>query len=554
MSKAQKGKGALEIIEEAIHILRSNPLSLLPFYFIGSLPFVMAFLYFWADMSRSAFAPEYCLTASLGLAALFIWMKCWQAVFCRKVRDHVNHQPSPPWTFKQTLRLLSSQAILSGTGVVLLPIALAIAVPFGWVYAFYQNLSSEDNGSDPSVKDLYTRSWRLAHLWPGQNHAILIIISGFSLFVFLNLGLTIYVFPIFLKKFLGIEMPMAMTGHSIFNATFLSAVCGLTYLCVDPLIKIIYTLRCFYGASLKTGEDLITDLSGSAGFRRGLSYVFILLFVSAALMHGSAYTASGQETSQTTEKRYSVTPDELDDSIEKVMGQREFVWRMPEENMKKIQKEESGLLGRFVTWAMDNLRALKNFINNWWTRIRNWFKGLFPDIKPDQINARGWLDAAHVLLYSILVVLICLLAIILWRLIRGRRKSPARVAEKIVLSKPDLSDDYVNPVELPADHWLGMAKDLMQKQSLRLALRAFYLSTLARLAERDMITVAKFKSNMDYVRELQRRAHEHQELLSLFSANVQTFDRSWYGMHEVTKSVLDLFISNQERMAAIVHG
>ena len=88
MGKDQKTKGAMEIIEEAVYVLRRNPLSLLAGYYIGTLPFITALLYFWADMSRSAFAEDYCSPASLGLALLFIWMKCWHAVFCQKLTAH----------------------------------------------------------------------------------------------------------------------------------------------------------------------------------------------------------------------------------------------------------------------------------------------------------------------------------------------------------------------------------------------------------------------------------------------------------------------------------
>ena len=56
MKKSHKKhpKSAIRIIEEAVHILRSAPGSLLSVYYIGSVPFILGLLYFWADMSRSA--------------------------------------------------------------------------------------------------------------------------------------------------------------------------------------------------------------------------------------------------------------------------------------------------------------------------------------------------------------------------------------------------------------------------------------------------------------------------------------------------------------------
>lgn len=551
MAKKQKGKTALEIIEEAVHILRSNPVRLLSVYFIGSLPFVIAFLYFWADMSRSAFATEYCISASLGLAMLFIWMKCWHTVFCRKVMAYISQQSSSIWSTKRILRMICTQSFLSSIGIIVLPIVLIIAVPFGWVYAFYQNLSAEDNGRQ-SLKEVVKKSWHLANLWPGQNHIILFIISVFSLLVFLNICVTIYLLPILLKKLLGVDTVFALSGFKVLSTTFLSAGCGLTYLCIDPVLKTIYTLRCFYGSSLKSGDDLRTDLISLKGCRKGLSFMLILWFCSSFLINAYAYEPTNKTGKAPLVKEY-ITPEKLDKAIEEIMHQREFIWRMPKENLEK-EDEEFGTLEHFIFWAIDNIRDLLKFINNWWNKIRDWFKSLFPDIEPARSNNRGWLNTAHIMLYSILIILVCLMAIILWRLFKSRKRSPVKISGEAVFSIPDLSDGYVNPVELPADRWLTIGKDLMKKQSLRLALRAFYLSILARLAEKNMITIAKYKSNMDYMGELERRAHEYKELLSLFSFNIKLFDRSWYGMHEVTGDVIDRFIEAQERMITIVQS
>ena len=63
--------------------------------------------------------------------------------------------------------------------------------------------------------------------------------------------------PYLLKTFLGIETTFTRAGNwSVLNTTFLAACCGVAYLCLDPVLKAIYVLRCFYGQSLQTGEDL----------------------------------------------------------------------------------------------------------------------------------------------------------------------------------------------------------------------------------------------------------------------------------------------------------
>jgi len=49
-------RSAIELIEEGTRLVRASGLAALALYYVGALPFVLAFLFFWADMSRDAFA------------------------------------------------------------------------------------------------------------------------------------------------------------------------------------------------------------------------------------------------------------------------------------------------------------------------------------------------------------------------------------------------------------------------------------------------------------------------------------------------------------------
>src|SRR5210317_1854817 len=94
-------KSAIRIIEEAVHLLRSAPGSLLAGYYLGSAPFVLGLMYFWADMSRSANAGEHRTMAALGLAFLFVWMKLWHTAFAHQVRAHMIGEPPPKWSLRR---------------------------------------------------------------------------------------------------------------------------------------------------------------------------------------------------------------------------------------------------------------------------------------------------------------------------------------------------------------------------------------------------------------------------------------------------------------------
>ena len=75
----RREKSPIELYEEAVYLLRSAPAAVLASYYIGALPFILALLFFWADMTQNALAYEHCAPASLVVALLFCWMICWQA-------------------------------------------------------------------------------------------------------------------------------------------------------------------------------------------------------------------------------------------------------------------------------------------------------------------------------------------------------------------------------------------------------------------------------------------------------------------------------------------
>jgi hypothetical protein len=151
----------------------------------------------------------------------------------------------------------------------------------------------------------------------------------------------------------------------------------------------------------------------------------------------------------------------------------------------------------------------------------------------------------------LVVVLSALLVLFLGYAWYRRRGRILTVSSETLAPTPDLGEDDVEADALPVERWITLAQELREKGSLRLALRALYLAILAHLAARDMITVAKYKSNGEYKKELNRRAHEREELVTRFSKLVALFDRAWYGMHPVTRDELDRFNANRERIMTI---
>ena len=155
----------------------------------------------------------------------------------------------------------------------------------------------------------------------------------------------------------------------------------------------------------------------------------------------------------------------------------------------------------------------------------------------------------NILLLAGLAVLFSLLAVIAYRTWRRGRAAPAVAARAVAASVPDLAGDDVGAEDLPVTGWMALAHDLLHQGDLRLALRALFLAQLARLAEFGLITLARYKSNREYERELaRRRTGRTPELLADFADNLSMFDRVWYGRYDVDRGDIDRFMDNQGRM------
>ena len=68
------GRTAMDVCEEAMHLLRHGSMDFYLRYAMGVVPFILALLFFWSDMSGSAFARQHVVSASVGMVGVFVWM------------------------------------------------------------------------------------------------------------------------------------------------------------------------------------------------------------------------------------------------------------------------------------------------------------------------------------------------------------------------------------------------------------------------------------------------------------------------------------------------
>ena len=542
MKQARKKhhQSVIRMIEETVHLLRSAPVALLAGYYLGSVPFVLGLLYFCTHMSRSAHANEHSAMAAAGLAFLFVWMKFWQTVFTLQVRAQISDEIKYRWTLGRITSIAATQALIQSTRLIVMPIAGLLVIPYGFCFAFYQNATAYVTHDVQHLKSTCKWAWSQAMLWPRQNHLLIGIFWMFGVVIFVNVSITAFMIPQLLKTLLGIESMFTVTGlRMLLNTTFWMAMSAMTYLLLDPFIKTAYVLRCFYGSALESGEDLKTEFHRTlTGSRKSAAVILMVVLCITPL-------------ASFADQRDSVSPEQLDSAIEQIMNRPEFSWRMPREIIGKETKEVKGPLEAAIEWLLDMIGKVFRSIGKWITKFIKWLENLLPepDSKP-AASTGNWMTPVRIGLILLLLLLLAVLSFAFTRIwSRFRSGSSARIST-VAVPVLDLNDEEIKADDLPANRWLALAKELTTKGDLRLAMRALNLATLAHLAQQDMITIETYKSDREYEKELNRRAHEREELCLIFAKNLTIFERVWYGMYRIAQSDFEQFAANQKRISA----
>src|SRR4051812_27668195 len=91
---------AIELIEEAVHLLRQTSAATWCVYVAGTASFALGLMFFWAKVAW--FRPSDFLIgwSALGLVALFAIMKVAQAFFCARLLAQRLGSAPPTWTIR----------------------------------------------------------------------------------------------------------------------------------------------------------------------------------------------------------------------------------------------------------------------------------------------------------------------------------------------------------------------------------------------------------------------------------------------------------------------
>ncbi|MBI5091026.1 MAG: hypothetical protein HZB26_01115 [Candidatus Hydrogenedentes bacterium] len=246
--KPRSEVSGLTLMEEAFHLVRQSPFSVLALYYVGAIPFVFGLLYFTDNMGHRYANDTICAEAALGLAGLFIWMKCWQTVYSRRLLAEVRGEGAFPWTFRRICRMVTAQATLQPLGLVVLPLAFLAAIPSAWAYGLFQNITVLGDGEDDKLRTLTRRCSSLSAKWPRQSFFCIWILSP----ALIVLAAIFYggIVPV-LSAAAGEDMAFLLVPPSIIFGLFLALLCPFGILVAaniaSALAAIPFLLRSLFG-------------------------------------------------------------------------------------------------------------------------------------------------------------------------------------------------------------------------------------------------------------------------------------------------------------------
>lgn len=558
VKKRKREIAAMQILEEAFHLVRTADVSVFWRYYLGAVPWAVGLLYFVADMGRSSLAGRDAAFAALILTLLYFWMRICQARYCASLWGMLDPGGIPVMTRGERFRAHAALFLCQAVQFPLLLIGIFFAIPLGWILATQQNFAALALTTPPSprpFRDLVSHSIRYSHDQWAQNHGVLIVFFFVTLFTLANLVGTCLFVPSLLKMFFGVETVFTLSpAAATSNTTFLIGVVLLTQLAICPLLNAAYVLRCFYTRSRSTGADLLGRLAqvrqGRAveerlsGKSRAAAALVLLGLIGFATPSGA----------QEREKRVEPSAEALrfEREIAETLEQKKYQWQL---SRRALESEEAGT----DSWLGQRLNEIAASVKRFFKEIQDWIEEALKELLErergtssggggDAKQFQGLSSTVSIVLVVVILGLLVWLAISVYLRYRGQEKEVIDEEERSTAI--DLTSEDIVATQLHEEEWLRLAREQIERGEERLAVRALFLATLAHLGEKGLLKIARFKSNRDYRGELALRARTLGDLRRAFDENTALFERSWYGMHRLAEGSLDFYLKNHGLIAA----
>jgi len=480
---------AFRLVEDSAHLLRSLPAEAWALYLVGAVPYGIGLMWFWLETSRSFYAMQNLVWSSALVAGLFLWKQVAETWFLRRLRLALSGEPvSGPGT----LRVLLAQAGVQPLSLLVLPLSLVATIPFAQAVFAFRQYSFE-----PSMKSaISTAGYDKQASW-----TLLGVLTVAAVLLYVNLVALVITVSQLASSFLGVSSLNTGTVALVTNPAVHFAVAVTTYLCLDVVLDAAAALQSFRVVSLKTGSDIL------AGLRR------------VALVALLCVSAQAQE---------------LDKAIDQTLRSREFAWR---------EAAKGGEPNSF-------LQAVAHGVNVAWEKLGEAVDAVIKWLWPENATpetAGGPVSGIGLQTWMVLIGVIALGAIIALVLHSRSKKAPVKAAVAAPAAI-DLNDEATLASSRREDEWVVMAEELIARGEYRLALRALHLACLRSLSERGLVSIARWKTGMDYLQEVRRRAKGSESLAGQVRQNVRLFEVGWYSHHTVDVVMVDSYRKGLEEI------
>jgi hypothetical protein len=587
----------IDLIEEAIHLLRRAPIETYAFFLVGITPFVLCFFRFCSEMSYSKFAETYLPGFASTLALSYLWMKAFQYLACRQLVVVYTRDFSNQRTFGQILRSCVHQAAIHPFGLIAKPMAALAAIPgfltfvpllmlpASIIFSFFQNASILITG----VRGDFAKCWRLS-VTGGRTAASLLLLSLFlRIVIFLNVYTTIGILPYLLKALFGVDTFLSRDFRWLISFSYLVGIGLISYFAVDLLIKAIQVIQVCRAEAQTTGQDLQRSLMSLTAARRGRApspfnslLVLVCLIIPTLTVRAegsrlrlpkttqdfrSAYClyaidlgrAPGVASDAPPNRGHSSTGGEIHANYPIILASLKRAAppseadRIPDSELnERIDRELSGSeyswrkphhlvsgeknwLQGLVSWIAKSLGKVSRVINRVVDVITKWWQSLFPH--PEGSTQLSTTASAPTWINQLLLyAIICgliIAAALIVLRILGRSKK----------NKP-VPIGSTMPVTPNLKSETTVADELPEDQWLLLARRKLEEGE-SRLALRALFLavlsllgaqrlIVVRRSKSNSDYETELRRRRSAELTELFRGNRRLFERCWYGDHPVT--------------------
>ncbi len=507
----------ISLLDEAFHLLRNAPMRAWAMYLIGSFSFLLALLYFVAGFERPN-AAERLTTVAGVLAPLYLWFGFCRIQFAQELLLAAgDDRPA------RCFRALSNQLFLHAAELIVLPVSFLAVLPFGWSVAFFRIATCHP---DPALGKLIKTSTRRASAAQRDSWCMVVLAIPLAIALFINLAIAAIFVPELLKSFSGYETEFTRYRGWIGNPAIWIAALGLASLLMESLLLASFALRTFYYRSETTGRDLLQNLKRVAG---------VLLIVGFCSCSVRVYASE-------------LTPSDLEQNISRVTHQSKYDWaKHPDDRPQR--KTLSGFWQRIDDAYLSVTRAIRRG----WQAIDKFIRDLMP--KPSESNplqakappnrSLDWLVLA------LAALAVSAAGVVAAKALVSRNPVPSQTVSS-VKAPVDLHNDRILASELPDEEWLALANTYTAEGQPRLAIRALYLSSLAWLAQQQLLTISPFKSNAEYQADLSRRVRSR-SALELFADNRKRFESTWYGDQEAPAQLVEVFLHDLFRMKEQAH-